>query len=242
MPYIVEAEQLSLTYTITTSFSLKKLFTKTALNSKGLIIEALDGVSFKLPRGENLGIVGTNGSGKSSLLRILSRTFKPDQGTIKINCDKTQLLTLGAGFINELTGRDNLYLSGALLGLTKKDLDGGLADEIIQFSELGKFIDLPAYTYSSGMRSRLTFSVSACIQPELLLLDEVFSVGDAHFKEKSKKRLEQMIQSDKSVVMVAHDTNVIETHCDHSLWLHKGKMMMYGESKEVMKEYIYFTK
>ena len=239
---IIEAKNLKLTYTIQSSFSLKKVFTKKELDRKLSKIEALRGVSFTLKNGKNLGIVGTNGSGKSTLLRVLSKTFAPDTGSLIINTKKSQLLTLGAGFIEDLTGRDNLYLNALLLGIPKYDLDNGLVEEIIEFSELGKFIELPMYTYSSGMKSRLTFSVAACIQPDLLLLDEVFSVGDAHFRAKSTERIQQMINSNNSVIMISHDTKAIEEHCENALWLHKGEVKMEGTSKDVMKEYLEFTK
>ena len=239
---IIEAKNITLSYTIRSSFSLKKIFTKTELNTKINKIEALKGISFDLEKSKNLGIIGTNGSGKSTLLRVLSKTFAPDIGSLMIDAKKIQLLTLGAGFIEDLTGRDNLYLNALLLGIPKKDLDNGLAEEIIEFSELEKFIDLPMYTYSSGMRSRLTFSVSACIRPSLLLLVEVFSVGDAHFKAKSTERIKQMIHSDNSVVMISHDTKAIEEHCENALWLHKGEVKMTGTSKDVMREYLEFTK
>ncbi|MGL4677687.1 MAG: ABC transporter ATP-binding protein [Brevinema sp.] len=242
MPNIIEAKNIHLTYKIAQSFSLKRLFTRTELDKNILTVHALKGVSFNLKRSKNLGIVGTNGSGKSTLLRVLSQTFLPDEGNLKINTQDVQLLTLGSGFINELTGRDNLYLNALLLGISKETLNSGLADEIIDFSELGEFINFPMYSYSSGMRSRLTFSVAACIQPELLLLDEVFSVGDAHFRAKSQKRIEEMIDSDKSVVMISHDTGAIEKHCEQALWLHQGETKMFGEAKEVMKAYIDFTK
>ena len=239
---IIEAKDLKLTYIIKSSFSLKKIFTKTALDRQLSRVEALKGVSFKLEESKNLGIIGTNGSGKSTLLRVLSKTFAPDTGSLIINTKKSQLLTLGAGFIEELTGRDNLYLNALLLGIPKDDLDNGLVEEILEFSELGKFIELPMYTYSSGMKSRLTFSVAACIRPDLLLLDEVFSVGDAHFKAKSTERMKQMISSNNSVIMISHDTNAIEEHCENALWLHLGEVKMEGASKDVMKEYLEFTK
>ena len=239
---IIEAKDLKLTYIIKSSFSLKKIFTKTALDRQLSRVEALKGVSFKLEESKNLGIIGTNGSGKSTLLRVLSKTFAPDTGSLIINTKKSQLLTLGAGFIGELTGRDNLYLNALLLGIPKDDLDNGLVEEILEFSELGKFIELPMYTYSSGMKSRLTFSVAACIRPDLLLLDEVFSVGDAHFKAKSTERMKQMISSNNSVIMISHDTNAIEEHCENALWLHLGEVKMEGASKDVMKEYLEFTK
>ncbi len=241
MPNIIEVKNLDLVYKIQQSFSLKKVFTKTELDNQKFTVHALKDVSFNLPRSKNLGVVGTNGSGKSTLLRVLSQTFTPDSGTVKINTDNVQLLTLGAGFINELTGRDNLYLNALLLGIPKDDLDNGLAEEILEFSELEEAIDLPMYTYSSGMRSRLTFSVAACIKPELLLLDEVFSVGDAHFKQKSKKRIEELIHSDRSVVMISHDTGAIESHCDQAMWLHLGEVKMFGNASDVMEAYIEFT-
>ncbi len=241
MPNIIEVKNLDLIYEIQQSFKLKKVFTKTDIKTDKLTIQALKDVSFDLQRNKNLGIVGTNGSGKSTLLRVLSQTFTPDSGTVKINSDSVQLLTLGAGFINDLTGRDNLYLNALLLGISQYELDNGLAEEILEFSELGEAIDLPMYTYSSGMRSRLTFSVSACIKPELLLLDEVFSVGDARFKKKSRERIEEMIHSDRSVVMISHDTGAIESHCDQALWLHLGEVKMFGDASDVMKEYIEFT-
>ena len=133
-------------------------------------------------------------------------------------------------------------MNALLLGIPKYDLDNGLEEEIIEFSELGKFIELPMYTYSSGMKSRLTFSVAACIQPDLLLLDEVFSVGDAHFRAKSTERLHQMIHSHNSVIMISHETAEIEKNCENALWLHKGEVKMEGASKDVMKEYLEFTK
>ncbi len=242
MPNIVEVKDLNLIYEIQQSFSLKRVFTKTELDKQKLTVHALKNVSFDLQRSRNLGIIGTNGSGKSTLLRVLSQTFTPDSGNVKINTDNVQLLTLGAGFIDELTGRDNLYLNALLLGIPKDDLDNGLAEEILDFSELKDAIDLPMYTYSSGMRSRLTFSVSACIQPELLLLDEVFSVGDAHFKGKSRKRIEEMIHSDRAVIMISHDEGAIEKHCEQALWLHQGEVKMLGSAKHVTKEYTKYTK
>jgi ABC-type polysaccharide/polyol phosphate transport system ATPase subunit len=164
---IIEAENISLTYHISQSFSLKKVFTKTELDKEKYTVHAVKDVSFTLDKSQNLGIVGSNGSGKSTLLRMLSKTYAPDSGKLLVNTLSTQLLTLGAGFFNELTGRDNLYLNALLLGIPKDDLDNGLVEEILEFSELGKFIELPMYTYSSGMKSRLTFSVAACIRPDL---------------------------------------------------------------------------
>lgn len=240
-PYIIEAENIDLTYEILQSFSLKNLFTGREQLANLKYIHALKNISFKLEKGHNLGIIGTNGSGKSTLLRVLSQTYMPDRGSLKIHTDSINLLTLGAGFMGELTGRDNLYLSALLLGISKQELDQGLAKEIIAFSEIGYFIDLPINTYSSGMKSRLMFSISACIQPELLLIDEVFSVGDAHFVQKSEKRMQEMIHSDKTVVLISHNTKNIIDNCDRVLWLHKGEGRMFGDPKEVMEAYLEYT-
>ncbi|MGL4394025.1 MAG: ABC transporter ATP-binding protein [Brevinema sp.] len=239
---MIDVKNISLTYEIRSSFNLKKLFTKTGGKSSKYSVEALKNVSFSLEKGKNLGIIGTNGSGKSTLMRVLAETYAPDSGELKINANTVQLLTLGAGFMDNLSGRMNMYLNALLLGISKNALDNGLAEEIIAFSELGHSIDYPMYTYSSGMKSRLTFSVAACVQPELLLLDEVFSVGDAHFRQKSQDRIEEMIKSDKTVVMISHDQGVLDRYCDQVLWLHLGEVKMMGDPKEVMAAYTEFAK
>ncbi len=237
MDYIVKAENIKLTYKIQKSFNFKKFFLGRGNPQEMSVVNALKGVSFSLERGKNLGLIGTNGSGKSTLLRVVSGTYSPDEGNISIDSDSTQLLTLGLGFLNELSGRENLILNALLLGISKYDLENGLTEEIIEFSEIGQYIDNPMYSYSSGMKSRLTFSVAACIQPELLLLDEVFSVGDAHFRAKSEERIKKMIHSDKSVILVSHSERNIEEHCDEVLWLHLGEVKMEGSAKDVIKEY-----
>ncbi|MGL4388376.1 MAG: ABC transporter ATP-binding protein [Brevinema sp.] len=240
-PLMIDAKNISLTYEIKTSFNLKRMFTKTDVKTSAFKVEALKNVSFTLEKGHNLGIIGTNGSGKSTLLRVIAQTFAPDAGEMLINTKNLQLLTLGAGFMESLTGRMNLTLNALLLGINKDDLDNGLTEEIIEFSELKDAIDYPMYTYSSGMKSRLTFSVAACIKPELLLLDEVFSVGDAHFQQKSQARIEEMIQSDKTVALISHDTVSLDKYCDKLMWLHLGEIKMIGSPEEILKEYLAFT-
>ncbi|MGL4367865.1 MAG: ABC transporter ATP-binding protein [Brevinemataceae bacterium] len=242
LDYIIQAQNIALTYYVYRSFSLKRLFSLKQKKDSGYAVEALKDVSFNLKRGDNLGILGTNGSGKSTLLRIIAGTYLPDKGNINLQAEGVQLLTLGAGFFNDLTGRDNLYLNALQLGLSKSELDNGLAEQIIAFSELEDKINLPMYTYSSGMKSRLTFSVAACIQPELLLLDEVFSVGDAHFQQKSSERIRQMIHSDKTVIMIAHSEKLISENCVKALWLHKGEVKMFDDADIVSKEYAEFSK
>lgn len=234
---VIIAEHISLSYQLRRSLSIKRLFTATEESSEASMVHALQDVSFSLNEGGNLGVVGTNGSGKSTLLRILSKAYSPDNGKITIHVPTIQLLTLGTGFMNSLSGRDNLYLNALMLGISKAELSEGLVHQIIEFSELGEFIDRPMYTYSSGMCARLMFSVAACIQPDLLLLDELFSVGDLGFVEKSSARVQQFVDSDKSVVMVSHDSEVIERNCSMILWLHKGQVKMFDTAKIVVKEY-----
>ncbi|MGL5254246.1 MAG: ABC transporter ATP-binding protein [Brevinema sp.] len=240
MKHIIEAERINLTYKISQGLSLKKYFTRSKQNMNVSKVHAVKDLSFILDSGENLGIVGSNGSGKSTLMRMISQTYTPDTGTLRINADSIALLALGAGFMPDLTGRDNLYLNALLLGIKKEDLDNGLAEEMIVFSEIGEFIDYPMNTYSSGMVSRLMFSIAVCISPDILLIDEVLSVGDAHFVDKSRKKVKELIESDRSVVLISHDSRAILDYCDKVMWMEKGEQKMYGEPKEVLNEYLSF--
>lgn len=240
MKHIIEAEKINLTYKIAQGLSLKKYFTRSKQNTNVSKVHAVKDLSFILDSGENLGIVGSNGSGKSTLMRMISQTYTPDTGTLRINADSIALLALGAGFMPDLRGRDNLYLNALLLGIKKEDLDNGLAEEMIAFSEIGEFIDYPMNTYSSGMVSRLMFSIAVCISPDILLIDEVLSVGDAHFVDKSRKKVKELIESDRSVVLISHDSKAILNYCDKVMWMEKGEQKMYGEPKEVLNEYLSF--
>lgn len=237
MSYILEAENINLTYEIKSSLSLKKLFTRSAQNRSSSYVHAVKDLSFQLERGQNLGIVGSNGSGKSTLMRMISQTYLPDSGRFIINADSVSFLALGTGFMPDLTGWDNIYLNALLLGISKKKLDDGFAQSIADYSEIGEFVNYSMDTYSSGMRSRLMFAIAACIEPDLLLIDEIFSVGDAHFVEKSQKRVREMIKSDSSVIIVSHDSKAILDYCDKVMWLEKGEKKMFGEPKEVMDAY-----
>lgn len=200
------------------------------------VFTALDQISFSIHRGETLGVVGRNGSGKSTLLRVLAGIYGVDAGKISWNCNQVSLLSLSLGFDPELTGWDNAILSGMLLGSRRSEVIGKM-DEIHAFSELGKFLHKPVKTYSTGMRARLGFSVAITMRTELLLIDEVMSVGDAHFRAKAEAAMIEKITSDQSVVLVSHSQGQLRDLCDRVLWLDKGKLMMIGDSKEVLDEY-----
>lgn len=180
--------------------------------------QALDGVSFDLYRGETLGIVGRNGAGKSTLLRIMAGIIRPDQGQVINHGVSVSLLALQAGFDPELPGRDNAIMNGMLLGYTRRQVEARMAD-IVAFSELGDFIDEPVKTYSSGMRSRLGFSVSVFMTPDVLLLDEILSVGDKAFREKAESEMTRKMSSDQTIVLVSHSENQINRLCDRVICL-----------------------
>ncbi|WP_347559410.1 ABC transporter ATP-binding protein [Clostridium sp. AM43-3BH] len=199
--------------------------------------QAIRNVSFNVPKGNILGIVGKNGSGKSTMLNAIAGIFAPDSGTIDLKGNSVSLLSIGVGFQRELTGRENIILSGMLLGFSEKAVRERM-EEIIEFSELGKFIDAPVRTYSSGMYSKLAFSITAILETDIMLIDEVLSVGDARFKKKSYNKMKQLISDEnRTVVMVSHDTKTLDGLCDEILWLHDGEIKMYGNTKEVLEKY-----
>ena len=215
---------------IKSMFSLKK-FAKTEY------FEAVKGISFEVKKGQILGIVGKNGSGKSTLLKAIAGIFSADEGYIDLHGNSVSLLSIGVGFKNALTGRENIYLSGMLLGFDKEKIDEKI-DEIIEFSELGQFIDRPVKTYSSGMYSKLAFSITAILETEIMLIDEVLSVGDAKFKKKSFEKMKSLIENkDRTVLIVSHSTETLQKLCDNILWIHDGEMKMMGTTEEVLPEY-----
>ena len=204
--------------------------------------EAVKGVSFEVPKGQILGIVGKNGSGKSTLLRAIAGIFSPDEGEIDLHGNSISLLSIGVGFQNSLTGRENIYLSGMLLGFSREFIDEKI-DQIIEFSELGKFIDRPVKSYSSGMYSKLAFSITAILETDIMLIDEVLSVGDAKFKKKSYAKMKELISNeDRTVLIVSHSSETIKNLCDNVLWIHDGEMKMYGTTEEVLPKYDEFMK
>jgi len=193
-------------------------------------------VSFEVAKGSKLGIVGLNGAGKSTLLKMISGVIKPTEGSITVNGTIVPLLELGAGFDQEYTGRENIFLKGALLGFSKSYLESKF-DEIVEFSELEEFIDVPLKNYSTGMNARLAFSIATVVNPQIMILDEVLSVGDAKFKEKSQKRMQSMLNEDVTVLFVSHSIGQVRTLCDRAIWLEHGKMIMQGPVDEVCDKY-----
>jgi ABC-type polysaccharide/polyol phosphate transport system ATPase subunit len=200
---------------------------------------ALKGINFQVNEGEVLGIVGRNGSGKSTLLRMLTGIMEPDRGELKLNGKPPTLLSLGAGFLPNLSGIDNIFLNGLLLGYSRKEIEDRL-EKIIEFSELGDFVYKPVRTYSSGMKSRLGFSIAITLDPEILLIDEVLGVGDTAFQEKSKNAILQKIKEKRTVIIVTHSTSLVKSICDRVVWLHLGELVEVGKTSEVINKYIKF--
>ena len=218
--------------------ALKGLFKRG--KKKDQTYEAVKGISFSVEKGEILGLIGKNGCGKSTMLRAIAGIYSPDDGIIETFDNNVALMAIGVGFKPELTGRENIMLSGSLLGVNEEDMLK-LADDIIEFSELGSFIDKPVRTYSSGMYSKLAFSITSTLEPDIMLLDEVLSVGDQHFKKKSLARMRQLIsKSDRTVVIVSHSISTLLELCDRVLWMHNGKLKKIGDPREVLKEYRIF--
>ncbi len=198
---------------------------------------ALDHINFEVMPGEVVGIVGSNGSGKSTLLKIISGALQPTEGTVRVDRKKVQLLTLGTGFDMELTAKENVYLNGAIIGYSKKYIDEKY-DDIVKFAELEGFMEEKMKNFSSGMVSRLGFAIATQGETaEILILDEVLSVGDAFFREKSMNRVQEMIHGGSTVLIVSHSADVITKHCTKAIWIEKGKQRMVGNPKEVCEAY-----
>ena len=221
-------------------FSLKKNGLKG--KGSGKLFKAVKGVSFEVPKGQILGITGKNGSGKSTLLRAISGIFSPDKGSVNLHGNTVSLLSIGVGFQKRLTGYENIFLSGLLLGFTKEQISEKL-DEIIEFSELGEFIYKPVRSYSSGMYSKLAFSITAILETDIMLIDEVLSVGDIHFKEKSYNKMKELISdSDRTVIIVSHSTKTLVELCDKVIWLHEGLIKDEGNPETIMEQYEEFMR
>ena len=204
------------------------------------LFQALKGVSFEVEKGKILGIIGKNGSGKSTMLRAIAGIFSPDKGSIDLHGHTISLLSIGVGFNKKLTGKENIFLSGMLLGFSEEEIKAK-EQEIIKFADIGDFIEKPVKTYSSGMYSKLAFAITAILETDIILIDEVLSVGDAKFKEKSYNKMKELISAeDRTVVIVSHSLDTIEELCDEVLWLHEGKIKKIGKPKEIIKEYSEF--
>ena len=201
---------------------------------------AVDDINFQIAKGEAVGYVGPNGSGKSTTLNALAGIFSPDSGSIDLNGHSISLLSIGVGFIREMTGRENITLSGMLLGFTEEQVKAK-EQEIIDFAEIGEFIDMPVRTYSSGMYSKLAFSITAILETDIMLIDEVLSVGDQKFKKKSYEKMKSLISNkDRTVVIVSHSIETLKQLCDTVMWMHEGQIKRIGDPNEVLDEYVAF--
>lgn len=232
----IEVKDLKIRYKCLNKISIKKSLLSLK-KSNVEVFEAVRGISFNVTQGEILGVVGKNGSGKSTMLRAIAGIFSADEGTIDLHGHSVSLLSIGVGFQKKLTGRENVYLSGLLLGFTEEQIREKMK-EIIGFSELGDFIDKPVKTYSSGMYSKLAFSITAILETDIMLIDEVLSVGDSKFKKKSYKKMKQLINNkERTVIIVSHSTETLQKLCDKILWLHEGEIRMVGTPEDVLPQY-----
>jgi len=197
---------------------------------------ALNNVNFEVKKGEVVGFIGSNGAGKSTLLKVIAGVMKPTKGKVEVQGNICPMIELGAGFDMELTARENIYLNGAVMGYSKKFIDEKF-NEIVEFSELRDFLDVPVRNFSSGMTARLAFSIATVVDPEILIVDEILSVGDIAFQKKSEAKMKSMIGGGTTVLFVSHSLNQIEKICDKAVWLEHGCVKKIGPSKEVCKEY-----
>ena len=241
---IVDVQNVSVIFNIANERiqSLKEYFIKIA--KRELMFRefvAVDNVSFQVHRGDVFGLVGTNGSGKSTMLKVIAGVLEPSKGTCTVNGTISPLIELGAGFDMELTARENIYLNGALLGHSKKFLDEHV-DEIIDFAELQDFMEMPLKNYSSGMVARIAFAIATVTKPDLLIVDEVLSVGDFLFQEKCEKRITQMIEEGTTVLIVSHQSEQIERLCNRAMWIEKSKLKMIGDAQEICEAYLDYRK
>jgi ABC-type polysaccharide/polyol phosphate transport system ATPase subunit len=236
---VIEASGLSMLYRVPRSRrrSLRETLFRSLLRRDEIMeVWALRDVTFALRRGESLGVVGDNGAGKSTLCLLLSQIMEPTHGRVEVAGRVSALLSLGAGFQPDLTGRDNIFLQGIYLGHSRAAVQE-LLETIIAFAELGDFIDVPVRTYSSGMRARLAFSIAASIQPEILILDELMGVGDQRFQQKSAARMRELIAQSKALVVVSHSLATVRSLCTRVLWLDKGRLLADGSTEEVLARY-----
>jgi ABC-2 type transport system ATP-binding protein/lipopolysaccharide transport system ATP-binding protein len=236
---VVKAEHLSMHFNMATEKvdSLRDYLTK--LTSKKLFYNdfiAVNDVSFEVKKGEVFGIVGTNGSGKSTLLKMIAGVLKPTYGTITTKGTIAPLIELGAGFDIQLTGKENIFLNGAIMGYSQEFMEQQYQN-IVDFSEIGEFLEMPLKNYSSGMVARIAFAIATSVQPDILLADEILSVGDFKFQEKCENRIRDLMEQGTTVLIVSHSFDTIEQLCDRVVWINKGNQVMLGETKEVVEAY-----
>lgn len=236
---MIEVNHVSLCYRMPAErVSGMKEFLVRALQGKLQYKEfwALQDVNFSIEKGEVLGLVGANGAGKSTMLKVISGILKPTKGTVTVHGNIVPMLELGSGFDMELTGRENVFLNGAILGYSEGFLKEKY-QEIVDFSELGEFIEMPLRNYSSGMITRLAFSIATVVKPDILIVDEILSVGDAAFQKKSKNRMMELMSGGTTVLLVSHSAEQITEMCSRAIWLEKGKMKMIGPAADVCRAY-----
>ena len=237
--HAIEVKDLVISYQNLKKTSIKKTLLHLKRQKPDRFV-AVKGISFYVREGEILGIIGKNGSGKSTTLNALAGIFSPDSGSIDLNGHSISLLSIGVGFIREMTGRENITLSGMLLGFTEEQVKTK-EQEIIDFAEIGEFIDMPVRTYSSGMYSKLAFSITAILETDIMLIDEVLSVGDQKFKKKSYEKMKSLISNkDRTVVIVSHSIETLKQLCDTVMWMHEGQIKRIGDPDEVLDEYVAF--
>ena len=240
---MIDVDHVSMRFNlgIEKGFSLKQgfidLFNKEKRkNKKRNEFWALKEVNFKINKGEVVGFIGSNGAGKSTLLKVVAGVMKPTKGSVSAYGNICPMIELGAGFDPQLTARENIYLNGAILGYSKKFLDSKF-DEIVEFSELKDFLEVPVKNFSSGMTAKLAFSIATIVNPEILIVDEILSVGDIKFQEKSKKKMMEMIKGGTTVLYVSHSLESIKDLCTKVVWLEHGKVVKIGDTKKVCEEY-----
>lgn len=237
---VIDIKNVSMVFKVATVdvSSLKEFFIQILTRKQNYReLKAVDDMSFQIRQGEIVGIIGSNGSGKSTLLKLISGGLIPTKGYVEVDRSKVQLLTLGTGFDMELTAKENVYLNGAIIGYSKEYLEEHY-NQIVEFAELQEFMEEKMKNFSSGMVSRLAFAIATIGDTsEILILDEVLSVGDMHFREKSLKKIQEMIHSGSTVLLVSHSLDVIQKHCTKAIWIEKGKLMMIGNPKEVCESY-----
>ena len=239
---MIKIENVSMKFNleIEKDFSMKQafvnLFTKKKKKKKNEDFWALKDVSFNIGKGEVVGLIGSNGAGKSTLLKVVSGVMKPTKGKVKVKGVISPMIELGAGFDGNLTARENIYLNGAILGYSKEFLDDKF-DDIVEFSELKDFLDVPVKNFSSGMTAKLAFSIATIVNPEILIVDEILSVGDIKFQEKSKKKMMEMIKGGTTVLYVSHSLESIKNLCTKVVWLEHGKVVKMGDTNKICDAY-----
>jgi ABC-2 type transport system ATP-binding protein len=239
-PTVIDVRDLGVKYSLrftkktTLRESIAQLFRR---DDKPTEFWALRNVSFKLVNGESLAVIGPNGAGKSTLLQVLAGIITPSEGDIDVRGAISSLLTLGAGFDQDLTGRDNIWLAGAFMGVPHREMARRI-DGIVEFADIGLFIDAPIKTYSSGMRARLGFSIATSVDPDILLLDEVLATGDEVFREKSKQRVLDLVRAAKAIVLVTHDMNWVTEFCNRAMLLEHGKVVAEGSPDDVVRLHV----